>query len=271
MVRRKVPHHGGPGPLPDPASHQGRGRGLARSLASNPQTAAGTAKAAFSAALSGWGRLQCRSMRSATAPQVNTVAVPIDAIRVLMLGAPGSGKGTQGERLAARHGVPHLSSGELLRVMWTQERNSAGAAQDAMQRGDLIADELVITMVRQAVLRPGASNSFVLDGFPRTMAQATAAYEIARRLGITFHAVALLDIPYDQLITRLAARRARVRSSRRRRGDDPPPHRRLPGQHAAARRLLLRSRHPVRVDATGSIDEVSARVFDAIDAQLAKT
>ena len=88
-------------------------------------------------------------MRSATAPQVNTVAVPIDAIRVLMLGAPGSGKGTQGERLAARHGVPHLSSGELLRAHVDSGTELGRAAQDAMQRGDLIADELVITMVRK--------------------------------------------------------------------------------------------------------------------------
>ena len=197
--------------------------------------------------------------------------MPIDAIRVLMLGAPGSGKGTQGERLAARHGVPHLSSGELLRVHVDSGTEIGRAAQDAMQRGDLIADELVITMVRKAVLRPGASNGFVLDGFPRTMAQATAAYELARRLGITFHAVALLYIPYDQLITRLAARRAEsgraddVEATIRHRIDVYLANT-LPLVDFYSGRGIL-----CRVDATGSIDEVSARVFDAIDAQLAKT
>ncbi|MGH9095437.1 MAG: adenylate kinase family protein, partial [Acidimicrobiales bacterium] len=117
-------------------------------------------------------------------------------LRALMLGAPGSGKGTQGRRLAARFGVPHLSTGELLRHH-VRDRTPLGvAAQDDMRRGDLIADELVIAMVLDELGRPHASGGYVLDGFPRTVPQATAAYDAALAEGLTARAVIFLDIPY---------------------------------------------------------------------------
>ena len=75
-----------------------------------------------------------------------------------------------------------------------------------MRRGDLIADDLVIAIVLETVLGPDAGNGFVLDGFPRTVPQATAAYEVASRHGITLNAVVLLDLPLDLLTDRLTAR-----------------------------------------------------------------
>jgi adenylate kinase len=138
-----------------------------------------------------------------------------------------------------------------------------------MERGDLIADDLVIAMVLDVVLGPGAGGGFVLDGFPRTVPQATAAYEAARRHGVTLQAVVFLEVPHDHLLARLAARRADSG-----RADDTEAtirHRidvymakTLPLVDYYAGRRILR-----RVDATGTIDEVTARVFTAIDDQLA--
>jgi adenylate kinase len=195
--------------------------------------------------------------------------VSLDAVRVLMLGAPGSGKGTQGERLAIRFAVPHVSSGDLLRTHVRQGTALGRAARDAMQRGDLIADELVIAMVLDVVLGPGSVGGFVLDGFPRTVPQATAAYAAARRQGVTLQVVVFLEISHEELLGRLAARR--VDSGRADDTEATIRHRievymdqTLPLVDYYARRRILR-----RVDATGTIDEVTARVFDAIDDQLA--
>src|SRR5436190_4439174 len=102
-----------------------------------------------------------------------------------MLGPPGSGKGAQGVRLAARYGVPHVSTGELLRAHVRDGTVLGRAAREAMSHGDLIADDLVIAMVFDEVLGPNATGGFVLDGFPRTVPQAHAAYEIARRHNVT--------------------------------------------------------------------------------------
>ena len=189
-------------------------------------------------------------------------------VNVLMLGAPGSGKGTQGARLAGRHGVPHLSSGDLLRLHVQAGTALGRAVEGAMQRGDLIADDLMIAMVAERVLGPEASNGFVLDGFPRTVPQATAAYEVARQHGVTLNAVVLLDLPLELLMSRLTARR--VQSSRADDTVDTIRHRidvyvdkTLPLVDYYAGRGIL-----CRVDATGTVDEVTARVFAAVDDQL---
>ena len=118
------------------------------------------------------------------------------------------------------------------------------AAQEAMSRGDLIPDDLVIRMIADEVLGPNATGGYVLDGFPRTVPQAIAAYDLARQYGITAHAVILLEIPYDELIDRLVTPRRSGRADRRQRRDDPPPDRGLPGADVAAGRLLPGSRHP---------------------------
>ncbi len=182
-----------------------------------------------------------------------------------MLGPPGSGKGTQGERLAARHEVPHLSSGELLRSHVRDGTLVGREIEAAMQHGDLISDELVIRMVGDEVVGPNANGGFVLDGFPRTVPQATAAYEIARRLGITFQAVILLEIPHDQLVERLLARGAASG-----RADDTAEtilHRiDVYEQHTLPLVEYYRGRDIlVQVDATGTIDEVTAAIDEALE------
>ena len=182
-----------------------------------------------------------------------------------MLGAPGSGKGTQGERLAARHGVRHLSSGELLRAHVQAGTDVGRTAQEAMQRGDLIADEVVIAMVLNEVLGPDANSGFVLDGFPRTVPQAIAAYAAARRHGVTLQAVVFLDVPYELVIARLAAR-----GTQSGRADDTETtiHHRIDVYMEQTLPLIdyYTGRGIMRhVDATGTIDDVTERVFAAID------
>ena len=181
-----------------------------------------------------------------------------------MLGPPGSGKGTQGERLAVRHGVPHLSSGELLRAHVRAGTALGRAADGAIRRGDLIADDLVNEIMLAEVLAPNAIGGFVLDGYPRTVAQATAAYELARRHGITFHAVVLLKIPPQQLLDRLT-----TRGQLTKRADDTPEtirHRiEVYLDHTSPLIDYYRRRNVLeQIDATGTIDEVTA----AIDARL---
>jgi adenylate kinase len=182
-----------------------------------------------------------------------------------MLGPPGSGKGTQGARLAARHGVAHVSSGELLRAHVLDGTELGRAAGEAMSRGELIADDLVSSMVLDAVIGPRATGGFVLDGFPRTVPQAIAAYEVARRHGVTLHAVVLLEIPYDLLLDRLIAR---GRASGR--ADDTPEtiRRRIDVyvEHTLPLVEYYRGRDiVVRVDATGTIDDVTASINSALD------
>jgi adenylate kinase len=186
-------------------------------------------------------------------------------MRLLMLGPPGSGKGTRSERLAARYGVPHLSSGELLRAPVRAGTRLGVAAQAAMSRGDLIPDDLVIRMIADEVLGHNGTGGFVLDGFPRTVPQATAAYDLARQRGITLHAVILLEIPYDELINRLvtrgeAAGRADDDIETIRHRIEVYRDRTLPlVDYYQGRDILL------RVDATGTIDEVTAGINSALD------
>jgi adenylate kinase len=188
-----------------------------------------------------------------------------ERLRALMLGPPGSGKGTQGERLAVRHGVPHLSSGELLRTHVRRGTPIGRAAAETMRRGDLVADAVVADVVREEVLAPNAVGGFVLDGFPRTVPQAEAAYDVARRHGITFHAVVLLEIPFEQLLDRLTQRGQLTQ-----RADDTPTtirHRiEVYLDNTAPLVAYYEGRDIlVRIDATGTIDEVTDAVNDRLD------
>jgi adenylate kinase len=127
-------------------------------------------------------------------------------VRLLLIAPPGAGKGTQGERLAARHGVRHIAAGDLLRA----EARAGGvlgreiAAYQA--RGDLVPDQVVLDVLTPAVVAAAGRGGYILDGFPRTLAQATAAAELAARLGVTLHAAVYLYAPDTVLTQRLLDR-----------------------------------------------------------------
>src|SRR5580693_6595722 len=127
-------------------------------------------------------------------------------MRLLLIGAPGAGKGTQAGRLAERFNITHISSGDLLR-QHVREQTSIGQTIKAyVDAGDLVPDAVVMDMLRKPVVAAVESGGYVLDGFPRTVDQAKAAFEVASALGVEVQAAVHLDVPDDELIRRLLAR-----------------------------------------------------------------
>src|SRR5262245_43324667 len=108
------------------------------------------------------------------------------SMRVLMIAPPGAGKGTQGALIAAHFNIPHIATGELLRDHVARRTAVGQAVQRDLDRGELVPDRIVLGMLREAMNAvKAAGGGFVLDGVPRNMEQARAAYEIARELGMT--------------------------------------------------------------------------------------
>jgi adenylate kinase len=125
-------------------------------------------------------------------------------MRLLLIGAPGAGKGTQSERLAARFGIAHISSGDLLRKHVRDETSLGKTVRSYVDNGDLVPDGVVMDMLRKPVL--AATSGYVLDGFPRTVDQAEASYAAVRALGVQVQAAIHLDVPREELIRRMLAR-----------------------------------------------------------------
>ena len=127
-------------------------------------------------------------------------------MRVLMIGAPGAGKGTQAVRVAEAFGIAHISSGDLLRDHIRRETSIGRAAKAYVERGDLVPDAVVLDMLRKPVVSASEAGGYVLDGFPRTVAQAETAYLAARDLGVAVQVAVHLDVPRDELVRRMLAR-----------------------------------------------------------------
>ena len=128
-------------------------------------------------------------------------------MRLILFGPPGSGKGTQAERLCARFGVPHLSTGDMLRDAVARGTEVGKRARAIMAAGDLVPDDVVIGIVADRLAEDDAVSGFVLDGFPRTVAQAEALDEVLRKAGISLDRVVALDVSADALTERIAGRR----------------------------------------------------------------
>ena len=127
-------------------------------------------------------------------------------MRLLLIGAPGAGKGTQADRIAAHFGVVHISSGDLLRQHVADGTAIGRAAREYMDRGELVPNTLVLDMLRKPVVAAANAGGYVLDGFPRTVEQAEAAYGVAKELGVAVQLAILLDVKREELISRLLAR-----------------------------------------------------------------
>jgi len=128
-------------------------------------------------------------------------------IRIVLLGAPGSGKGTQAQRLQAKHGIPQVSSGDLLRDAVARGTELGRKAKTVMEAGQLVSDEIVLGLIRDRLSRADAAAGFILDGFPRNIEQANALDELLREIGQPLDAVLLLDVRRETLMQRLAGRR----------------------------------------------------------------
>ena len=127
-------------------------------------------------------------------------------MRLLLIGAPGAGKGTQAGRLAERFDITHISSGDLLRQHVRDQTSIGQTIKAYVDAGDLVPDAVVMDMLRKPVVAAVESGGYVLDGFPRTVDQAKAAFEVASALGVAVQAAVHLDVPDEELIRRLLAR-----------------------------------------------------------------
>ena len=129
-------------------------------------------------------------------------------MRIVLLGAPGSGKGTQSQRLVQRFGIPQVSTGDLLRSAVARGTPLGLAAKDAMQAGKLVDDSIVLGMIRERMGVADTANGFILDGFPRNLAQAAALDVLLGQVGKPLTAVVLMEVDYAELTRRIAGRRS---------------------------------------------------------------
>ena len=185
-------------------------------------------------------------------------------MRVILLAPPGAGKGTQGERIASRYDVPHISSGDLFRQEVASGSELGNELRRYVESGDLVPDNLVVQLIADRVIEAAAeSGGYVLDGFPRTLPQAHAAAEIARTTNATAQAALHLDAPREVLIKRLAGRG----QNRADDSEDVVRHRlevydkstKPLIDYYASRGILM------QVDASLPMDEVSKEIYRVLD------
>jgi adenylate kinase len=129
-------------------------------------------------------------------------------MRLVLLGAPGSGKGTQAQRLRDDKGIPQVSSGDLLRDAVARGTDLGKRAKAAMEAGELVSNEIVLGLIRERLGRPDAARGFILDGYPRNVAQAGALDGLLAEIGQPIDAVVLMDVDASVLFQRLTGRRS---------------------------------------------------------------
>ena len=212
-------------------------------------------------------------------------------MRLVLMGPPGAGKGTQGERLARRYGIPRYSTGDILRAARREGTELGHAAQEFMDAGELVPDDIILGMMREALSSDEAADGFLLDGFPRTVPQARGLADLLNDLVLELDAVVDLDVPDEEIVRRLSARRVctdcgRVAPEdtdegascpecggelRRRQDDDPETVRRRLEVYRDETAPVLdwyedSDTRVVRVRGTGPVADVLERVVEAISA-----
>lgn len=129
------------------------------------------------------------------------------AKRLIILGPPGAGKGTQAKRVCERMGIVHLSTGDLLRASAASGGELGMKARSYMDAGELVPDDVIVGLIREKLLEPACADGYALDGFPRTVSQADSLDQMLSELGQAIDMVLLLDVPEEMLVSRLAGRR----------------------------------------------------------------
>jgi len=188
-------------------------------------------------------------------------------MRIILMGPPGAGKGTQAQFLVERYSIPQLSTGDILRAAIEAKTPTGLQAKQIMARGDLVPDEVVCGIVAERLDDKDAKNGFVLDGFPRTIAQAEALDEIMEQKGISLDAVISLEVEPEALIERIKTRAVESGGSR---DDDNVEvlRNRLDVYHELTKPLLAyykRHGNLKTIDGMASIDEVSAAIAGALE------
>jgi adenylate kinase len=136
----------------------------------------------------------------------------VSELNLILLGPPGAGKGTQAERLREDFGLPHLSTGDMLRARVAEGTELGKQAKRYMDAGELVPDEVIIGMITDRISAGDARDGFLLDGFPRNEQQADALDDALRRLDRRLTGVLVIEVPDDELVRRLAGRRTCVKN-----------------------------------------------------------
>ncbi len=129
-------------------------------------------------------------------------------MKIIMLGAPGAGKGTQAKQIAAKYSIPHISTGDIFRANIKNGTDLGKKAKEYMDQGLLVPDELTCDLVMDRIAQDDAKNGFVLDGFPRTIPQAEALDAALTKIGQSMDFAIDVDVPDDNIINRMSGRRA---------------------------------------------------------------
>ena len=216
-------------------------------------------------------------------------------MRLILLGPPGAGKGTQATFLCQKYGIPQVSTGDMLRAAINAGTPQGLAAQKVMDVGALVSDDIIIGLVKERIAQPDCANGFLFDGFPRTIAQA----EAMKAAGVKIDAVLEIDVPDEAIVERMSGRRAHLASGRTyhvtfnppkvagiddvtgeplvQRADDDAAtvKKRLAVYHAQTRPLVdyylawaasgdAAAPRYCKVDGTGSVDDIAARALQAL-------
>jgi adenylate kinase len=196
-------------------------------------------------------------------------------MRLILLGPPGAGKGTQAQRLVEKHGIVQLSTGEMLRAAVKAGTPVGLKAKDIMARGDLVPDEVVVGIVSDRIDQQDAKNGFILDGFPRTVPQAEALDRMLAAKGLDLEAVIELKVDEQALLDRIATRIGQMRARGEKVRPDDNPESLKTRLHAYrvqtaplldyyGKKGLLRS-----VDGMAPIDAVAAAIDRALGVKMA--
>jgi adenylate kinase len=185
-------------------------------------------------------------------------------MRLVLLGAPGSGKGTQAARLRDALGVPHISTGDLLRAEVAAGSKLGLEAKEVMARGELVSDAILLGMLEDRFSRPDTSGGIILAGYPRNLAQASALGDLLDRIGQPMDRAVQLEVDNELLVERLAGR-AKAEG----RADDKPEsvRKRLQvyaDQTAPVIGFYRQHGQLTVVDGVGELDEVFTRIIEAI-------
>ena len=190
-------------------------------------------------------------------------------MRVVLLGPPGAGKGTQAQIIAGQLGAPAISTGDIFRANVSGRTELGLQAKTYMDAGDLVPDEITVAMVKDRLAEPDAKAGFLLDGFPRTIAQAEQLRESLAELGHGLDCVLELVVDEDELVRRLSSRRMLVDGEWVQRSDDEPETVRHRLQVYREQTAPLSGFYEgegllSRIDAIGTVEEVTARALEAL-------
>ncbi|HLI18965.1 MAG TPA: adenylate kinase [Rhodanobacteraceae bacterium] len=189
-------------------------------------------------------------------------------MRIVLLGAPGSGKGTQAKRLKVELGIAHISTGDLLRAAVKDGTPLGLKAKAVMEAGQLVSDQIVLGLLEERLAQPDTQSGFILDGYPRNLAQAGALDDLLARIRQPLDAVVKLNVPDADIV-----RRCELRFAQEHRADDNPAtvRRRLAvyaEQTAPVADFYSRRGILTEVDGVGPIESIGDRVLDALRSRV---